>query len=167
MIEVRYVLQIEDFMDAIRASYAGDKRGKRAQIAMIAIGIAIVPLVFYTRSFGEGRELSYWMIPLGLGLAWSGFQSPARRLRTYYQESVTNEQVVAQIDETGVTTVSSTTRTEMKWAGFAHGFETPNTFSLYTIANLMYVFPKRAFNEQSCEEFRKLIVQNGIPTKPK
>jgi hypothetical protein len=167
MIEIRYVLQIEDFMDAIRASYASDKRGKRVRIAMIVIGIAIVPLVFYTRSFGAGRGLPYWMIPLGLGLAWSGLQSPALRLKTYYKKSVTNEKVIAQIDEGGVTTESPTARTEMKWVGFSYALETPNTFSLFTIANLLFVFPKRAFSEQSCEEFRKIIVQNGIPTKPR
>jgi hypothetical protein len=51
--------------------------------------------------------------------------------------------------------------------GVAYALETPNTFTLFTIANLMYVFPKRAFSEQSCEEFRRLIVQKGIRTKPR
>jgi hypothetical protein len=55
----------------------------------------------------------------------------------------------------------------MKWVGFAYTLETPKTFSLYTIGNIIFVLPKRAFDEQSCEELRKLIVKNGIPTKPR
>jgi hypothetical protein len=167
MIEATYVLTIDDLMDAIRSSYRIDKRSNRARIAVGALGIAIIPLVFYTRSFGDGRGLPYWIIPLGVGLAWSSFQSPQRRLKAHYQKSVTNEQVVAQIMESGVTTTSQTARSEIKWAGFAYTIETPKTLALFTNSNVMFVFPKRAFDEQSCEEFHKLIVKNGIPAKPR
>jgi hypothetical protein len=54
----------------------------------------------------------------------------------------------------------------MKWEGFKSALETPKTFSLYS-PGLLYVFPKRAFNEQDCEELRKLIVKNEIPGKPR
>jgi hypothetical protein len=47
MLEIRYVLQIEDFMEAISAAYASDKRAKRIRVAQIAIGTLIIPLVFY------------------------------------------------------------------------------------------------------------------------
>ena len=156
MIQVLYTLQIDDFMDAVGASYAKDKRGKRIRAAMIVIGIAIVPLVLYTRSFGEDRGLSYWMIPLGLGLAWSAFQSPARRLKSYYKKSVTGEQVTGQFDAGRMVTFSTTTRIEILWSGFDEWMEGDTTFVVFA-ANMMYVFPKRAFSEGACAEFRRLL----------
>lgn len=80
---------------------------------------------------------------------------------------MTNEQVVAQIDQTGITMETPTSRTEMKWQAFAYALETPTTFSLFTISNLMYIFPKRAFSEITSEECRKLIAQSGLPTEPR
>lgn len=124
-------------------------------MAMSAIGIAIVPLVFYTRSFGEGSGLSYWMIPLGLGLAWYGL-FPARRLKTYYQKSVTGEEITGQFDDARMITFSTTARTEVLWAGFDSWMEGQTTFAIYA-ANMMYVLPKRAFRDESCAEFRSLI----------
>jgi len=155
MIEIRYVLQIEDFMDSVRASYASDKRGKRVRMAMSAIGIAIVPLVFDTKSFGEGSGLSYWMIPLGLGLAWYGL-FPARRLKAFYQKCVTGEEVTGQFDDARMVTFSATARTEILWSAFDSWIEGQTTFAIYA-ANVMYVLPKRAFSDESCAEFRRLL----------
>ena len=45
--------------------------------------------------------------------------------------------------------------------------DTPTTITLLTIENSMLVFPKRAFTEQSCEEFRRLVAQKGIPPRPR
>lgn len=163
MIEIRYVLQLDDFIDAVRASYAGDKRGKIVRIAAVVVGLSIIPLVFYTRSFGEGHELSYWIIPLALGLAWSAaFQSPARRSRTYYRKSVTGEEVTGQFDETRMVTFSAKSRTEMLWSAFERWIEGDKTFVLYS-ANLMYVFPKRAFSDQSSAEFHTLLKEKIRP----
>jgi YcxB-like protein len=161
MIEATYILTIDDFMDAVRERFRRDPANIRIRVGYIVIGVGLIAV------FVEKLPLAYWLIFVGVFLAWWGIRSPARRLKNYYQRSVTNEQIVAQIDENGVTTVSPTGRSEMKWVGFAYVLETPKTFSLYTIGNIMFVFPKRAFDEQSCEELRKLVVNNGIPTKPR
>ena len=162
MIEATYVLTIDDFMDAVGEGYRRDGKTRRTRTGYVVVGLGLIAVVLT----GEPSP-SYWVIVVGLWLAWWGIQPPARRLRNYYKKGVTNEQIVAQIDEIGVTTVSQTGRSETKWAGFRFMLETPKTFSLYTTSNVMYVFPKRAFDESSCEELRNLIVKNGIPTKPR
>jgi hypothetical protein len=109
----------------------------------------------------------YWLMLLGILFIWIAISYPSRRLRDHFQKSVTNEEIVARIDEAGVTTASSTSRSEIKWEGFRFMLDTPMTLSLLTIDNHMCVFPKRAFTEQSCEEFLRLVAQNGIPSKPR
>jgi YcxB-like protein len=160
MIEVTFVLTIDDLMEAGKEGYARDTSVKRSRVYWVVIGVVLIAIALTQKPFPL-----YWMILLGLLLVWN-IVLPTPYLRKHFQKSVTNEQVVAQIDETGVTTESPTSRGEMKWAGVAFWLETPKTFSLVTISNVMYVFPKRAFNEQSCEELRRLIVQNRIPGKP-
>jgi len=100
---------------------------------------------------------------LGMLFIWIAIAYPGLHLRDHFQKSVTNEQIVAQIDEAGVTTASSTSRSEIKWEGFRFMLDTPMTLTLLTIGNTMLVFPKCAFTQQSCEEFRRLVVQKGIP----
>jgi hypothetical protein len=55
-------------------------------------------------------------------------------------------------------------RTEANWAAFKLTFETSKTFALHD-GKLLYVFPKRAFSEESREEFRRLVAEKNIPTK--
>jgi hypothetical protein len=161
MIEATFVLNIDDLMEAGKEGYRRDLSLTRYRLQWTAIGLGLIAIVVTQKP-----SPLYWLILLGLFFVWSALRYPGRHLKTHFQKSVTNEQVAVQIDETGVTTDSPTSRGKVKWNGFAFWLETPKTFSLLTISNVMYVFPKRAFNEQSCEEFRKLIVQKGIPRKP-
>src|SRR5258708_28162225 len=146
MIEVTYVLTIDDLMEAGKEGYTRDSSVKSYRVQWVVIGVGLIAIVLTQKP-----SPLYWMILLGLFLVWNAIKLPAPYLKKHFQKSVTNEQVVAQIDETGVTTESPTSRGKMKWAGVAFWLETPKTFSLLTIANVMYVFPKPAFNEQSCE----------------
>ncbi len=158
MIQATYVLTLDDFLDAAGEAYRHDGKGKLYRVGIVAVGLWLIADALARPS------PSYYGIVVGLLLAWWGIRPPARRLRGYYQKMVTNEEIIVQIDETGITTMSPTTRTELKWAAFQIVMETSKTFSLYA-ANLMYVFPKRAFNEALSEEFRKLL-KNNVPAKP-
>jgi hypothetical protein len=162
MIEATYVLTIDDLMEPGKEGYRRDASVKRYRLQWAVVGLGLIAIVLTQKP-----SPFYWMILLGLLFVWNAINLPAPYLKRHFQKSVTNEQVVAQIDDGGVTIEAPTARTEMKWAAFSYALETPNTFTLFTIANLMYVFPKRAFSEQSCEEFRRLIVQKGIRTKPR
>jgi hypothetical protein len=162
MIEATYILTIDDLMDAGKAVYGYESSVKRHRLERLVIGLGLIAIVLTQKP-----SPLYWFILPGLLYVWSAIRFPVRYLKNHFQKSVTNEQIVAQIDEIGTTTSSPTGRSETKWAGFKFMIETPKTLSLLTNNNIMYVFPKRAFSEQSCEELRKLVVNNGIPTKPR
>ena len=161
MIEATYLLTIDDLMDAGKIGYRHDVTAIFNRVGSLVVGLGLIAI-----AFTQKPSPLYWLILLGAFFVWRGIRSPVHRMKNYYKKIVTNEHVDVQVDEVGVRTVSPNHRTETKWAGFRYALETPKTFSLYTIANKMYVFPKRAFNEESCEELRKLIARNGIPTKP-
>ncbi len=160
MIEVSYVLTIEDLMEAGKEGYGDNRSITRFRMQWLAVGIATIAIVLTQKP-----SPLYWLMLLGMFFIWIALAYPGRHLRDHFQKSVTNEQIVAQIDEAGVTTASPTSRSEIKWEGFRLMLDTPATLGLLTIGNAMLVFPKRAFTEQSREEFRHLAVQKGIPSR--
>jgi len=160
MIEATYVLTVDDLVDAGKEGYGDDRTVIRFRAQWLAVGIGLIAIVLTQKP-----SPLYWLMLLGLLFIWVAISYPGRRLREHFQKSVTNEQIVAQIDEAGVTTASSTSRSEIKWEGFKLMLDTPMTLTLLTIENTMLVFPKRAFTEQSREEFRRLVIEKGIPSK--
>ncbi len=160
MIEATYVLTIDDLVEAGKEGYGDDRTVTRFRVQWLAVGIGLIAIVLTQKP-----SPLYWLMALGLLFIWIAISYPGRRLKDHFQKSVTNEQIVAQIDEVGVTTACPTSRTEIKWEGFKSMIETPMTLTLLTIGNSMLVLPKRAFTEQSCEELRRLVVQKGIPSR--
>jgi hypothetical protein len=160
MIEATYVLTVDDLVEAGKEGSGDDRSITRFRAQWLAVGIGLIAIVLTQKP-----SPLYWLMLLGLLFIWVAVSYPRRRLREHFQKSVTNEQIVARIDEAGVTTASSISRSEIKWRGLKSMLETPGTLSLLTIDNAILVFPKRAFTEQSCEEFRRLIVQKGIPSR--
>jgi hypothetical protein len=160
MIEATYVLTVDDLVDAGKEGYGDDRSITRFRAQWLAVGIGMIAIVLTQKP-----SALYWLMLLGMFFIWIAIAYPGRRLRDHFQKSVTNEQIVAQIDEAGVTTASSTSRTEIRWEGFRLMLDTRLTLTLLTIGNTMLVFPKRAFTEQSREEFRRLVIEKGIPSK--
>jgi hypothetical protein len=160
MIQATYVLTINDVMEAGKAALKRELAITRVRAEWIAMAIGLIAIVLT-------QKLSplYWLILLALLFIWHAISYPGQGLKIHFQRSVTNQQIVAQITESSVTTMSETSRTETTWKGLSFTTETPNTITLVTITGTMYVFPKRAFGEQACNELRKLITQNGIPSK--
>jgi len=158
MIEGSYTLSIDDLTEAGKAALGKEFSGTRGRVVLVAIGMGLIAIVVTHRP-----SPLYWLIPLGLFFIWAAISHPGQTVRKHFQKSVTNEEVTAQISEAGIMMTSATSRTEMKWAGFRSFVETPRTISLITISNGMCIFPKRAFNEQSCQQFRELIQQEKVP----
>jgi len=125
MIEVTYVLTIDDLMEAGKQGYGDDRSITRFRMQWLAIGIGLIVIV---RT--EKPSPLYWLMLLGMLFIWIAISYPGRRLRDHFQKSVTNEEIVARIDEAGVTTASSTSRSEIKWKGFRFMLDTPMTLSL-------------------------------------
>jgi hypothetical protein len=160
MIEATYILTIGDLVEAGKEGYGDDRSITRFRAQWLAIGIGMIAVVLTQKP-----SPIYWLMLLGMLFIWIAITYPGRQLKDHFQKSVTNEEVVARIDEVGITTASSTGRSEIKWEGIRLMFETSATLTLLTIGNTLIVFPKRAFTKQSCEEFRRLVVQKGVPSR--
>ena len=160
MIEATYVLTLDDLVEAGKEGYGDDRSITRFRVQWLVVGIGLIAIVLTQKP-----SPLYWLLLLGLLFIWTAIAYPGQRLKGHFRKSVTGEEVAAQIDEFGVTTISPTSRTEIKWEGFSFMVETSKTLSLVTISNTILVFPKRAFTEQSCEELRRLIIQKGIRSK--
>jgi YcxB-like protein len=162
MIEATYVLTLDDLMEAGKEGTSDDRSIIRFRVQWLVVGIGLIAIVFTQKP-----SPLYWLLLIGLFFIWMAIAYPGRHFKRHFEKSVTNEQVVAHIDQSGITTESPTSRCEMKWAGFRFMLETHTTITLVTISNTIVVFPKRAFAEQSCEEFHRLVIQNGISAKPR
>jgi hypothetical protein len=157
MIEISYVLTIDDVTDGGTEAYVSDSSTRRYRLQWVAIGLGLIAIVV-----SQPPSPFYWLVLLGLFFIWCGLRPPKRYLKSHFQKSVTGEQIVARIDEMGVSTESPTAHGVTKWEGIVRTTETRNTFSLITNNYSIYVFPKRVFSEQSLKEFQQLIVQKGI-----
>ncbi len=162
MIEATYVLTIDDLMEAGKEAIAGDRAILRFRAQWLAVGIGLIAIVFIQKP-----SPLYWLLLLALLFIWIAIAHPGQFLKAHFQKSVTNEEVVVHIDQSGVRMESPTSRCEIKWSGFKKMHETSGTLSLITITNTFIVLPKRAFTEKASEEFLKLAAQNGIRFAPR
>jgi hypothetical protein len=156
---IRFRYDLEDYVDATIVAYRElYPYFQRQRLGAILVGLAIVPLVLWTHTLPPPNDsISYWMMPLGLWIAWHfGSSTPTRKARKVYKPLLKDEEYEADISEVGITTVSPTIRTEMQWAAFDRVLEGETTFTAYTGA-VMYVFPKCAFTAAEIEQFRNLI----------
>ena len=112
MIEARYVLTIDDLVEAGKEGYGDDRSITRFRAQWLAVGIGMIAIVL-----AQKPSPLYWLMLLGIFFIWIAIAYPGRHLRDHFQQSVKTT-VVAQIDEAGVTTASSTSRSEIKWEGF-------------------------------------------------
>ena len=94
MIEATYVLTIDDLMDAGKEGYGGHRTVIRFRAQWLAVGIGLIAIVLTQKP-----SPLYWLMLLGLLFIWVAISYPGRRLREHFQKSVTNEQIVAQIDD--------------------------------------------------------------------
>ncbi len=92
------------------------------------------------------------MSPFALCLMLWGLQSPKKSARKFYARAMNGTEYQAVITDEGITTLSPTVRTELKWAGFSRVIEGQKTLAL-VYETVMYLFPKRAFNAEQWAEF--------------
>jgi len=153
MIEARYVLRTDEATDAAREAYRRSWIMRLSRSGSVIVGLGLIGI-----AFTGNPSPAYWVIAVGIWFVWHGIQSPVRRFsyKVGLKTSISNEEVLVQINETMVVVASPTTRIEAQWAAFNLAFETPKTFVLHD-GKLLYVFPKRAFSEQCREELRRLI----------
>lgn len=69
-------------------------------------------------------------------------------------------EILAEINDDGMTIQTKDSRAELKWSSFMKYLESRNLFVVYQSAQLMNVFPKRAFSAEQVEVFRDLLRRN-------
>ncbi len=161
MIEAKYILRVDEATDAARKAYRYDLLTWLSRAGSVVVGLGLIGIVFTGKP-----SPAYWVVAVGIWFVWHGIQSPVTRFsfRLFLKMGAPNEEVAVQIDETAGIIVAPNVRTEANWAAFKLTFETSKAFALHD-GKLLYVFPKRAFSEESREEFRRLVAEKKIPTK--
>lgn len=156
--DVHYVYRMEDFEEISEAADKLNPKAGRLRKVYVIGGIVLMVLPFLAGGSLRHPDLSLWPALLfGILSILSAVNSRPRKLaRRYYAGAVAPYEYKASITEAGITTVSPTVRTELKWAAFSRCFEAENVLAL-VYENVMYVFPKRAFSEQQWDEFHGLI----------
>jgi hypothetical protein len=158
-IEISYEYTIDDLVDAAEALDRLNPDARKIRIAMLVAGVFLIvgPFVLHD------PWVPNWFAIIGAYTAFFGLQTPARITRRYYKKNFAPESCEAHISEEGITTVSSTGRSEMKWEGFQLVVEGKHTFVAQR-RSVVYTIPKRAFTNEQAEQFRKLFKQNTKPS---
>jgi hypothetical protein len=158
-IEISYEYTVEDLVDAAEALDRINPEARKLRIAMLVAGIILVIGPFVLHDLWVPK----WFAILGAYPALFGSQTPARITRRYYKKNFVPESCEAHITEEGITTITSTGRSEMKWKGFQLVVEGKRTFVAQR-GSVMYTIPKRAFTSEQAEQFRKLFKQTANPS---
>ena len=161
--KINYRVSEDDFVEANRALYKANKRGRVTRYGIIGVGIVLALLPFWTPPAGD--PLPFAFVPLGLFVAWTGI-GPILLLnwcarQSYKKQPALLEDCDAEITEDGISSTTATTRNQLNWTAFSKAVESQNIFMLFR-GILLYIFPKRGFAAGEAESFRELL-QRKIP----
>ncbi len=151
--KVRYSYKIEDFEEICEVADNLSPRRRRIRFGLVFVGILLFLVPFLTSSGpSQPDKFLLGMSPFGVVLIVCGLRNPRRVARKYYGPEVDGREFEVTIDEGGITTTSSTARTEFQWTAFTRVIEGPNAVALVE-RTVMYLFPKRAFTSEQWGEF--------------
>lgn len=164
--KIQYRVTQDDFVELTWASFKANKKLRYTRYALVAVGLAITLLPFWSPPFGE--RFPDWFIPVGLVVAWCGigpvlFLSWFAR-KNYKKQAALHQDSEVEITDESLAGRSSIGTSEVKWNAFDRFIETKNLFVLFR-GVLFYIFPKRAFAAGDAEEFRALLNQKFPPVK--
>jgi hypothetical protein len=154
-ISVRFQYQIEDFKELVEAEWGTKLR--RRQLTYVVLGLVVLAVPFI-----NGHGLLYPdrdglpLIPLGLLLLIGGVSGTQKAALQPYQSYADGTEYETTIDDTGIMSASSTSRTELKWETFSRVIRGNNVVAL-VCKSVMYAYPKRAFSDEQWTEFMEQI----------
>jgi hypothetical protein len=154
-ISVRFRYQIEDFKELVEADLGTKLR--RRQLTYIVLGLVVLAVPFlYGRGLLHPDRDGLPLIPLGLLLLIGGVSGTYKAALQPYQAHADDTEYETTIDDTGIMTASSTSRTELKWETFSRVIRGNNVVAL-VCKSVMYAYPKRAFSDEQWAEFMEQI----------
>ena len=159
-INVSFKYQIEDFKELVEIEWGTKLR--RRQVTYLVLGLVVMAVPFIN---GHGLMLSNWdafaLLPLGLMLLIGGVTGTQKAALQPYQPYADGTEYHATIDDTGIATASSTSRTELKWEIFSRVIRGSNVVAL-VCKSVMYAYPKRAFSDEQWAEFMEQIEKRVV-----
>jgi hypothetical protein len=150
---VRYSYRLEDCEDINEAADRSLPRARRVRFMSLIAGALLLCAPFLAgRGVSHPDQFLLGMSPVAICLVLWGLQSPKKSAKKFYAKAINGTEYQAVITDEGITTLSPTVRTELKWAAFSQIIEGENTMALVYEA-VMYLFPRRAFNLEQWDEF--------------
>jgi len=159
-IVVRYAYRMGDFEGINESAYQLNPGVQRRRIGAFLVGILVLILPFLAgRDFRHPEPFLLGMAPFAFCLLWWGLHGPRRIARKTYADAVNGTEYQATITDEGITTLSPTVKTELKWAAFSSHIESDDAMALI-YESVMYIFPKRAFQPDQWVSFQNLVSQH-------
>jgi len=154
---ITFNLTTEDYYDAAQAR---NKRNRRIS-GVVALATAFVIIALWIR--GPDVESGHKYLSLGLFLIMFFGIFPASKWIEKYSfrhalknaEYNQNKELTIDISDTGIQSLDSPQRED--WSRFSKYSETVSSFILYQADSIHAIFPKRAFDPESINSFRRIL----------
>lgn len=158
-IDVDVLLELKD---SLRANYWFLFRRFRLLIILLFFAAFLYPLLYFSGAMGEpsrNPNESNWgfLIPVAVLLALfaSVFFGSKRSLAS---NKMLQQRIRYSFSESGVQSVALSSSGYQKWETVREAIETRHNFLLFIADRLMYVLPKRCFNdEDQIRSFKELL----------
>lgn len=158
-IDVDVLLELKDYL---RANYWFLFRRFRLLIIMLFFVAFVYPLLYFSGAMGEpssNPNESNWgfLVPIAvlLILFASVFFGSRRSLAS---NKMLHEKIRYSFSEGGVQAVALSSSGSQKWETVREAIETRHNFLLFIADRLMYVLPKRCFNDENqISSFKELL----------
>jgi hypothetical protein len=156
-INVRYSFKIEDFVEILEVADKLSPRQRRIRFgAKFVAGLLLAAPFLASSGPSHPDQFLLGLSSTSIFLFGWGLITPKRVATKYYNKEVDGTEYEATITEKGITTTSPSSRAEFQWSAFSKAIEGANQVALID-KTIMYVFPKRAFNQEQWTEFINLL----------
>jgi hypothetical protein len=160
--DIRYSYRMEDFEEIVEVADKLAPRRHAVRFALVCLGAFLLVAPFITSSGPLHPDpFLLGMSPFAICMiVCVVLQNPRRVARRYYAPEIAHvTEYQATIEQDGITTVSPTGRSELKWTAFSRVIEAKSALALVE-KTTMYVFPKRAFDSEQWTDFTSLLRQH-------
>ncbi|MBE9042085.1 YcxB family protein [Oscillatoriales cyanobacterium LEGE 11467] len=156
---LEYRLSVKDYQEAYTANYKSQRTSYLFLwcLSVLVIGLGLLYLFAPTNGSFFFRILGLFFIGCGACLV-PDFYYRFFMLGLWKNNPILRESVELHISEIGITYISQSIQTSIKWPVYSHFIETPNLFLIYPVQQVYGVLPKRAFStREQALEFRRLL----------
>jgi YcxB-like protein len=154
-VKITYRLSFYDYFDAAQAR---DAKGWKARgLILLAVAAALFGVWIGTRKTQNGYVYVLLSLLLLGSLALANWLKRRSFKKAYVRGAVSTapKDFTAEISEDGIQLDGSASREE--WSHFSKYSESINAFILYQADSIYAIFPKRSFDTNAMNTFRRLV----------